>query len=590
MVSRKLLVVLLAAAVGIGGLVLWLLPPDEAGPAALATLPTQPASAEATLPSPSSPQPPVRLEPGSSTPNARLAVPPPMGGGRGSRLPFAIRVLDVKGHGVAGAAVRAWTRDVEHPNANELREGRDTFLARFANGADATSAAQWSLLAHADPTWGQPDSAVETDASGSCTLVLPRGRVTVLATRGQSSSGPWVADPWEALTPSPTATGSSSEPLAPLVLTLRPISRLDVQVVEAMDQPVEGAAVYVWTHDLFDRAVRQPAPARTDHEGRCSFELEAPVEVQVCAQRGREWSGRHAAHIQEAVEGPLVVRLGTPLAIEGTVLDPSGGPAATAIVLGRGPSGQIERTLCADDGRFHLPVGEAGRWTIAANRDAWLPEGVVEADVGRDGAPVPVELRLSEPGHITGVVRWEDSSPAADIQVVAVTTDLFIHAGPPSPYEDTCRVTTTGDDGRFVLGGLARSGKYTVYAHGVHEPTDAVTQRFVRPGQELEIQVKPSRTVGGPLVGRVIDHATLEPIPVFSVRLTDSSSATDDDFGRVAWQSIRDDAGRFRLDTGRLRSGHLWVSAAGHEPTRMGPLTFSPDETSVEIALEPSLR
>ena len=579
MLPRKLLVALFAAALGVGGLLLWLRPHEDAGREPLAALPAPSAAVEPALPAPPEPQPSQPLEPGaSSAPNERLAMPPPMGGGRGPRQPFAIRVIDANGAGVSGALVRAWTRDVEHPFAAELRDGRSSFLARFANGSDPASAAQWSVLTRADPTWGEPDRSAETDASGSCTLQLPRGRVTILATRGQQSSGPWVDDPWEALTPS----------AAPVVLALRPISQLGVHVVDALDQPVEGAVVYVWTHAFFGRANRQPAPARTDREGRCSFDLDAPVEVQVCAQRGPEWSGRHTAQIHEPVEGPLIVRLGTPCALDGTVLDPQGEPAAAAIVLGRGPSGQIERTLSADDGRFHLPVGEAGRWTLAANRGLWLPDKVVEADVGRDGAAVPVELRLSEPGRITGIVRWEDSNPAPDIQVAALSFDFLAHSDSLSPYGNTYRVTTTGDDGRFQLDGLPRSETYTVVAYGVSEPIDASTQRFVRAGQDLEIQVKRSRTVGGPLVGRVIDHETLEPIPVFSVRLTDGARVDGDEPDTVAWQSIQDDSGRFRLDTGRRRSGHLWVSAAGHEPTRMGPLTFSPDETTVEIALDPA--
>jgi hypothetical protein len=501
-----------------------------------------------------------------------------MGGGRGPRQPFAIWVLDANGRGVPGALVRAWTRDVEHPHAEELREGRDSYLARFANGGDAPSSALWSILAHPDPTWGEPDRSAETDASGSCTLMLPRGRATILATRGQQSSGPWIDDPWQALTPSS----------APLVLALRPISRLDVQVVDAMNQPVEAAAVYAWTHDLFDRAVSQPPPARTDHEGRCSFVLDAPVEVQVCAQLGADWSGRHAASIHAPVEGPLIVRIGTPCAIDGSVLDPQGQPTPAATVLARGPSGEIERTLSRDDGRFHLPVGELGRWTLGANRDNWQPERSVAAEVVHLGDTVTVELHLAEPGRITGVVLWEDSSPAPDIHVVATRLDFLTHGAPPSPYGVPYRMTTTDDDGLFLLDGLSRSEIYMVHAYSLRDPIDAHAQTGVRAGQDLELRVEHSRKVGGALVGTVVDHATFAPIPVFSARITDSSHVPPDDFDTVAWQSIRDDAGRFRLDTGRRRSGHLWVTAAGHEPTRMGPITFSPDETTVEIVLEPS--
>jgi len=572
MVSRKLPVVLLAAVVGVVALLVWLLPRDEAGLGPLATLPTQPTSVDAPLPSPPEPRPPAPIDAVQPADGERLAVPAPMGGGRGPREAVAVRVLDMNGHGVPGALVRAWTRDVEHPFASELREGRDAYLARFASGDDATSAALWSVFTHADPTWGESDRSAETDASGSCTLMLPRGRATLLATRGQQSSGPWSDDPWQA---------------APLVLALRPISRLDVQVVDALDRPLEGAVVYVWTREIFGRAVRQPRPARTDHEGRSSFELDAPVEVQVCAQLGTEWSSRHAASLHAPVEGPLIVRVGTPCAIEGSVLDPQGRPAPAATVLARGPSGEIESTRSSDDGRFHLPVGELGVWTIGANRDDWLPERSVAAEVAHIDDTVTVELRLAAPGHVTGVVRWKDSSPASDIQIGAMRLDFLAH-GPPSPYGLPFRVTTTDDDGLFLLEGLSPSVDYRLYAYSLREPIETSTLTGVRAGQDVEIRVEHARDVGGALVGSVFDHATFAPIPVFAVRITDASQVKPDDLDAVAWNSIRDDAGRFRLDTGRRKRGFLWVSAAGHDPSRMGPIEFGPDETSVEIALEPS--
>jgi hypothetical protein len=136
--------------------------------------------------------------------------------------------------------------------------------------------------------------------------------------------------------------------------------------------------------------------------------------------------------------------------------------------------------VSAIDGGFEMPKVPAGTYYIVAELRGYLSplsalstgermmgkadalkkiQALAEKIVVQD-APVRADVRLERGGSINGVIRYEDGSPAADVQAIRMVlqedgkwmVDTF------SPHEPA---PTSDDRGHYRISGLAK-GKYAV--------------------------------------------------------------------------------------------------------------------------------
>jgi hypothetical protein len=359
--------------------------------------------------------------------------------------------------------------------------------------------------------------------------------------------------------------------------------RLELQAVDATARPVPGALFHVQVLEPWSQAIRRPLPVRSDHDGRSTLTLDAPTMpfmAIVCAQQAEQWSSRHLVLVKSETEGPLVLHIGTPRSIEGTIARPDGAPATGAVVRALGPNGAIEATIAEAAGRFRLPVGTAGSWTLSASAGQLLSDDA-SVRVEPAAAPPVVAMTLLQPGHVSGRVLWADSSPAAGIEITL--TEIHLSGRNSLSPSNGWMTATTDDDGLFAIRGLHPSSSYLLHPFGRLEPIEPQSLR-VEPGQDIQLSVERA-TRAGELVGSVVDRQTGQPVSEFAVRLSGAGDPDRGLFEAPAWTSVRDDQGEFRLAPGRMQGGFVWVSAPGYAPTRQGPIPFSTDPTTIQITL-----
>ncbi len=164
--------------------------------------------------------------------------------------------------------------------------------------------------------------------------------------------------------------------------------------------------------------------------------------------RGTAWFDDLALEVTEITPPP-------PIAIEGTVTDPAGAPAAGAEVALIGASQDIEHHVRADAaGRFRFDV-TAGRWGVSAHR-----AGAVGAFVAqrRFDASGEVKLALGKDGGVTVRGKTSARPPAgAYVQISPISqhdADLF---AVPLTAEGTFEAVLPRGDQYSVelLGGMA---------------------------------------------------------------------------------------------------------------------------------------
>jgi protocatechuate 3,4-dioxygenase beta subunit len=173
--------------------------------------------------------------------------------------------------------------------------------------------------------------------------------------------------------------------------------------------------------------------------------------------------GKEARQAQPPVRDTRPVVAGPPAAIAGVVVSDEGRPRPLrrARVTVTGSALQIPRTaITKDDGTFELGGLPAGRYTLAAQKDAYVTMIYGAARPGRPGRPVMLNpgdrqsltIALPRGAVITGTITDTDGQPAQGVQVTASSRG---------------QITPLGDR-RFVMGGVGPSasddrGVYRIY-------------------------------------------------------------------------------------------------------------------------------
>jgi hypothetical protein len=199
-------------------------------------------------------------------------------------------------------------------------------------------------------------------------------------------------------------------------------------------------------------------------------------------------------------------------------------PLRRARVMLGGPALPLGRTLITqDDGTFAFEGLPAGRYTLSAAKEGYVPMGYGATRPGRrgssiiadGGAAVRLTVKLPRGSVITGTVTTLDGQPAAGLAVSALMNRYDPQAGERRLSAVTIAPTQTDDRGVYRIYGLA-AGEYAVAA-------------YVRntPGMTGEVQALSHADVQRALAGvSAPPRRTLTPAPVFFTGTAVASQAT----------------------------------------------------------------
>jgi erythromycin esterase len=188
---------------------------------------------------------------------------------------------------------------------------------------------------------------------------------------------------------------------------------------------------------------------------------EALIAGVMLVGRGTAWFDDLALEVTEVTPPP-------PIAIEGTVTDPAGAPAAGAEVALIGSSQDIEHHVRADAaGRFRFAV-TAGRWGVSAHRAGAVGAFVAQRRFDGSGE---VKLALGKDGGVT--VRGKTSAgPRAG---------AYVQISPVSQHDADLFAVPLAADGTFEAV-LPRGDQYSV------ELLDGIgSGMFARKGDRVDV-------------------------------------------------------------------------------------------------------
>ena len=245
-------------------------------------------------------------------------------------------------------------------------------------------------------------------------------------------------------------------PSAPeLVVELADGLALDGRVVDAAGRPVAGAQLTAWSRDG-----GPPAEATSAAGGRFRIEGLLPGRYELRAMGPQATRTRAAMKLVNRDLTGLELRLEGQVIVMGQVIDPSGGTVAGARVMaGTEPAtlGWAGRsapaTITAADGRFRFQGLDAGRVTLRVEKEEVGSAVWVEHRIPA-GAVRELTLRLQAGATLTGLVRFEDGSPAPGAVVYVEYPSQRRRFFDGHGREHVASRAVTGPDAAYTLAGL----------------------------------------------------------------------------------------------------------------------------------------
>jgi hypothetical protein len=288
------------------------------------------------------------------------------------------------------------------------------------------------------------------------------------------------------------------------------------------------------------------------------------------------------------------MRLARGWTVVGRVVDAGtgNGVVGAEVTVATGALGlHTRRVFTTGQGRFEVPGVVGAEQSLYVDAPGYVPTGPAVHTQGS----APLVIRLERAARIEGRVVDRAGQPVAEVSVRAFgeqtagafagSDSLGVTVGPVPPISALgdsglafVSQTTTGADGRFVLGDL-RPGPYMVAAN--HDSlAPAVSERFVVDGAETRSGVQIVMLPGAELAGRVVDERGfgLESIPI-------ELRARDEGLPRMA---VTQDDGAFSFKGVR---GEVTVTALPYDlPPARETVTIEDDSrVVVELSLSTSL-
>jgi PKD repeat protein/protocatechuate 3,4-dioxygenase beta subunit len=311
------------------------------------------------------------------------------------------------------------------------------------------------------------DGATTTDASGSYSIRGLRAGTYELEFAGRSAG---YTDQWwngqDGQSAADLVVLAAGEQRAGLDAVLEPMGVITGTVTDESGQRLANISVSISTPD---GQIVGTAWTRSDGTYR-STGLEGGAH-RVKAQDSSRWhltrwwqSGETASSADEVdvVYGETTTGIDVTLprsgSISGRVIDAAGVPVPSATVTATSMDGSPVTTLTGSDGRYAVPVGDTGAYTVRFTKDdtVYLPEfwndrrssGAADrVAVTRGQVSAGVDATLDRYGSISGRLTNPDGSPIANAVVSA--------SGPSS------RSTRSNAEGNYRVDGLDR-GTYVV--------------------------------------------------------------------------------------------------------------------------------
>jgi len=346
--------------------------------------------------------------------------------------------------------------------------------------------------------------------------------------------------------------------------------RLEGQVLEAGDLPVEGALVRV--------SSRPERTARTERDGTFAFDGLLPKRYRLTARAGERVAGPVSQRLS-AQSDPVILRLRPGAALEVRVSALEDGRAVQGAKVGlRAEDERAELTDAEGLARFSgvtpgfavVAVQAAGRSPV--QRPVSVPESTT--------APVRVEVALARGAPVQGRVVEAGGGPVAGARVLAEpSADVF---GLADPEQDGA---STDADGRFSFEALAPGSYRFLASHPDYPPagSGAVQVEAGRPTPEVRIEL----AGGGRIAGRVVDEGG-RGVPFAQVRVAaaESSPYRNTFGGTRVRQALGDADGAFRFQ-GLPRTRLQLVAQAEGASSDVLPvdLEAAPEAAGLELRL-----
>jgi RNA polymerase sigma factor (sigma-70 family) len=352
-----------------------------------------------------------------------------------------------------------------------------------------------------------------TDSDGRCAITLPSDL--------PDNEGFTISTAAEGFTPIRIMAGGrdlKAGTLGAYTVELDPAGPMGGRVVDASEQPIEGAEVSVYFAATRVRKARETVALdghetfRTGADGRWQARLmpETLTDDDLLMVRIKHpdfisdvWQPTHPRpSVVSLRDGSAVFTMKKGVPVEGTVADATGRPIAGAkarLSWDRKYFGESYETETDDAGRFRFAHARPGKQAVCVEAGGFAPE-LVEIDA-RPGLP-PLAVTLGAGRTIRGQIVGETGRPIAGASIRSDSWRGYA----------TLRWNATSDaDGRFTW---------------EHAPEDAIglaasrywnypeVKQVVEPGKdEATIAIK-SPTM---LTGTVVDAETNRPIERFRV-------------------------------------------------------------------------
>jgi len=275
-------------------------------------------------------------------------------------------------------------------------------------------------------------------------------------------------------------------------------------------------------------------------------------------------------------------------AIVGRVTDDAGAPIAGAQVHAWPQARELGRALpdteTDADGRYRLGGIDAGRYEVSARSDDHLRGKRVPVEAPPIGEVV-VDLTLERGLAIEGIVLDPAGQPVARATVATEVREVETR-GSMRMVSGGSKEATTGDDGRFRLGGLP-AGVYDLEAR-LHRPRSSYAPGEARGIAAGTSGVRIALGLAGAIEGVVRDGGTGGPVANVRVEARpDAGPGDDDDDDRGRAGAVTSEDGTFRL--GALAPGAYTVVATGKDrpPAEVRGVVIATGATAtVEVVLE----
>ena len=498
---------------------------------------------------------------------------------------FAVHVVDAKGRAVAQA--RVIVEDMASPdrwvaeNAGKLAElmkqpdtqaRKDAMLALFATRKTQAVAGSGTPAVYA------------SDEDGWCRFTASRA-VTIHAEKDDiGTSGAWESAPRRRsrrASDPPQESAPAGE--VRVELELQPQATVSGVVLDRDGRPLPQALVNAKSSYSFSRQkteARSPDPAQADEDGRFVLQVDAPGSFDVYAQFEDQMTAEVGVMVEPGGRDSITLQVPGAFAIRGRVEGPDGTPVAGGrLTLDRTMS--MLRAVSGPDGRFEFLLTDADDYALAAEADGLAQQEPVSITLTAVNPVAEVSVSMIKASTISGVVRWEDGSAAAEARVQA--SPRARDGQPELSWLNRIHQFQLGPDGSFTLNGIHPEYSYLVSA-SISEPTHAsVSLSDVAPGAtgvELVFAQEAVRTYS--LAGRVVDARTGSPITEYE--LVHGSWMRGLQRGET--QRVNDGDGRFELAGLSQFEQALQVRAEGYPPKTVGPLTPTDVASEITIRLE----